>query len=284
MTAVLDRTQRATERYARIAAWASLVVNMLIVVTGGLVRLTGSGLGCPTWPECQSGSLVPHGDLTIHKAIEFSNRMVTPLITIVVVATLVATWRMAQRRYALWILGGVVAQAVLGGITVRIKLNPWIVSAHLMLSMVMIAAAVALVVSLYHRLEKPELLGWAQFVTAFVVLALGTVVTGAGPHAGDADVKRNGLSALQTAQLHTDAVFLLVGLATALAVLRRSRATYALLAALVVNAAIGFTQYFTHLPVGLVAAHMLGATLVAATSTWALLEPREFRVRATDPA
>lgn len=273
MSESLGRIQRAAERYVRVTAWASLVVNMLIVVTGGLVRLTGSGLGCPTWPECQAGSLVPHGDLTIHKAIEFSNRMVTPLITIVVLATLIATWRMAQRRYALWILAGVAAQAILGGITVRIQLNPWIVSAHLMLSMAMIAAAVVLVASLYHRIPKPGVLEWAQFTAAFVVLALGTVVTGAGPHAGDAAVKRNGLSPLQTAQLHTDAVFLLVGLAVALVVLRRSRATTALVAALVVNAAIGFTQYFTHLPVALVAAHMLGATVVAAASTWVLVDP-----------
>lgn len=283
MREALGRVQRGAERYAGVMAWASLVVNMLIVVTGGLVRLTGSGLGCPTWPECQAGSLVPHGDLNIHKAIEFSNRMVTPVITVVVLATLIATWRMAQRRYALWILAGVVAQAILGGITVRIQLNPWIVAAHLMLSMAMIAAAVVLVASLYQRIPKPGALEWAQFTTAFVVLALGTVVTGAGPHAGDANAKRNGLSPLQTAQLHTDAVFLLVGLAVALVVLRRSRATTALVAALVVNAAIGFTQYFTHLPVALVAAHMLGATVVAAASTWVLVDTRENGAPTADP-
>jgi cytochrome c oxidase assembly protein subunit 15 len=266
--------QRLAAPYAVQTAWASLVVNMLVVVTGGLVRLTGSGLGCPTWPQCQSGSVLPHGALSVHKAIEFSNRMVTPLITIIVVATLLATWRMAQRRYALWLLGGVAFQAVLGGITVRIKLNPWIVSAHLMASMVMIAAAVALVVSMYHEFPKPDLLEWAQFVAAFIVLTLGTVVSGAGPHAGDEHVKRNGLSPLQTAQLHTDAVMVLVGLSVAFVVLRRTRASYALLGSLVVNAAIGFTQYFTHLPVALVAAHMLGATIVAAASTWLLLERR----------
>lgn len=266
------RLQAGAAKYALATAWASLIVNMFIVVTGGLVRLTGSGLGCPTWPQCQSGSVLPHGALSIHKVIEFGNRMVTPVITIVVLLTLLATWKIAQRRYALWLLGGVAFQALLGGITVRIKLNPWIVSAHLMVSMIMIAAAVALLVSFYHRLPRPNFLRWAQFVTAFVVLTLGTVVSGAGPHAGDENVKRNGLSALQTAQLHTDAVMLLVGLSIALLVLHRSRATYALLVSLVLNAAIGFVQYFTHLPVALVAAHMLGATVVAAASTWVLLD------------
>ncbi|GAB3867927.1 COX15/CtaA family protein [Nocardioides maradonensis] len=268
----LAALQQGLERHARTAAWATLVVNMLIVVTGGLVRLTGSGLGCPTWPQCQAGSLVPHGSISIHKAIEFSNRMVTPVITIAVLAALIAVWRMAQRRYALWILGGVVAQAVIGGITVRIELNPWIVSAHLIVSAVMIAASAALVLSLYDDLPRPDLLAWAQFVATFLVLALGTVVTGAGPHAGDEHVKRNGLSPLQTAQLHADAVFLLCGLTIALVVLRRSQASTALLATVVLNGAIGFVQYFTHLPVALVAAHMLGATLVIAASTWVLLE------------
>ncbi|HWU20227.1 MAG TPA: COX15/CtaA family protein [Nocardioides sp.] len=260
------------ERHARAAAWATLVVNMAIVVTGGLVRLTGSGLGCPTWPQCQSGSLVPHGSISIHKAIEFSNRMVTPVITIAVLAALIAVWRMAQRRYALWILAGVAAQAVLGGITVRIELNPWIVSAHLIVSMIMIAASAALVISLYEALPRPDLLAQAQFAATFLVITLGTVVTGAGPHAGDEHVKRNGLSALQTAQLHADAVFLLCGLTIALVVVRRSRASSALLAAVVANGAIGFVQYFTHLPIALVAVHMLGATLVMAASTWVLLD------------
>lgn len=265
------------ERYVRPLAWACLVVNVMIVVTGGLVRLTGSGLGCPTWPQCQpgTGSVWPqHGANGYHTAIEFGNRMVTPLITMVVVATLIAIWRMAQRRYALWLLAGVALQAIIGGITVRIKLNPWLVSVHLMISMVMIAAAVALVVSLYRQLSKPDLLGWAQFAAAFVVLTLGTVVSGAGPHAGDEHVKRNGLSPLQTAQVHTDAVMLLTGLTIALVVLRRSRPAYALLAAVAINAVIGFIQYFTHLPIALVALHMFGASLVAAASAWVLLERR----------
>lgn len=258
--------------YLRPLAWTTLVANVLIVVTGGIVRLTGSGLGCPTWPQCQGNSLVPHGAVNHHKIIEFSNRSLTDVLVVIAIGTVVAAWTTPYRRQAVWIALGIPAQAVLGGITVLTDLNPWIVSLHLMLSMLIIGLSVRLVLSVYGRVGTPDVLRTAQAVVAIAVLYLGTVVTGAGPHAGDEKAHRNGLSALQTAQLHTDAVMVLVGLSVALVVLRRSRATYALLAALVANAIIGFTQYFTHLPVGLVAAHMLGASLVAAASTWVLLE------------
>jgi cytochrome c oxidase assembly protein subunit 15 len=115
-------------------AWASLAVNILIVVTGGVVRLTGSGLGCPTWPRCTTGSFTPHGAMGIHAAIEFGNRMVTFLIAAVAIATLVVAWRSGRRslrRIATVLALGVPAQAVLGGITVRTGHNPWTVSLHL---------------------------------------------------------------------------------------------------------------------------------------------------------
>lgn len=260
--------------YLRPLAWTTLVANILIVVTGGVVRLTGSGLGCPTWPQCQGGSLVPHGAINHHKIIEFSNRSLTDVLVVIALATVVAAWTTPHRRQAIWIALGIPAQAVLGGITVLTGLNPWVVSMHLMLSMVIIALSVWMLLSVLGLDGKPDLLGGAQAAAAAAVLYLGTVVTGAGPHAGDERAHRNGLSALQTAQLHTDAVFLLTGLTIALVVLRRSPAAYTLLAAVVVNAVIGFIQYFTHLPIGLVAAHMFGASLVAAASTWLLLERR----------
>ena len=265
--------------HLRALSWATLVTNALLVVTGGIVRLTGSGLGCPTWPECQRGSLVPHGAINHHKLIEFGNRSLTDVLVVVAIATAISAWHTPHRRLTLWIGMTIPAQAVLGGITVLTKLNPWVVSFHLFFSMAIIALAVLLVMRVYDVVGRPDVLGWAQFGATGIVLYLGTVVTGAGPHAGDAHAKRNGLSPLQTAQLHTDAVMVLCGLAIALVVLRRTRATYALVAALVVNAAIGFTQYFTHLPIGLVAAHMLGAALVAVASTWVLLEagPRNAR-------
>lgn len=260
--------------YLRPLAWTTLVANILIVVTGGVVRLTGSGLGCPTWPQCQGNSLVPHGAVNHHKIIEFSNRSLTDVLVVIAIATVVAAWTTPHRKQAVWIALGIPAQAVLGGITVLTELNPWVVSLHLMLSMAIIALSVRLLVSVLGQSGRPDVLGAAQGVAAVAVLYLGTVVTGAGPHAGDEKAHRNGLSALQTAQLHTDAVMLLAGLTIALVVLRRSRAAYALLAAIVINAIIGFIQYFTHLPIGLVAVHMLGACLVAAASTWVLLERR----------
>lgn len=260
--------------YLRPLAWTTLVANILIVVTGGVVRLTGSGLGCPTWPQCQGGSLVPHGAINHHKIIEFSNRSLTDVLVVIAIATVVAAWTTTHRTQAIWIALGIPAQAVLGGITVLTDLNPWVVSLHLMLSMVIIALSVRMLLSVLGLDGAPDVLGVGQAVAAAAVLYLGTVVTGAGPHAGDEKAHRNGLSALQTAQLHTDVVFLLSGLTIALVILRRSRAAYALLAAVVVNAIIGFIQYFTHLPIGLVAAHMFGASLVAAASTWVLLERR----------
>lgn len=259
--------------------WASLVANIVLVLTGGAVRLTGSGLGCPTWPRCDSGSFVPQSALGVHGAIEFTNRMLTFVLTVVAILTFISAWRSARKELrwlAFWLAMFIPAQAIIGGISVRTHLNPWVVSLHLMSSMVIIALAVVYIVRIDRPLPKPSVLRWAQFAAAFAVLYLGTVVTGAGPHAGDAGRDatkyRNGFSPLETAQLHTDVVFLLVGLTLALLIARRSRAVVTLVAAEVANAVIGFVQYFNHLPVVLVGFHMLGAALVAATSTWVLLD------------
>lgn len=271
-----------SRRWLRIFGWASLVTNIVLVVSGGAVRLSGSGLGCPTWPHCDTdGSFVPQAAQGIHGVIEFSNRMLTFVLGVVAILTFISAWKSSRKELrwlAFWLAMFIPAQAVIGGISVRTHLNPWVVSLHLISSMVIIALAVVYIVRIDRPLPKPSPLRWAQFVSAFAVLYLGTVVTGAGPHAGDAgyDAKkhRNGFSPLETAQLHTDFVFLLVGLTLALLITRRSRAIIALFAAEVFNAAIGFWQYFTHLPVGLVEIHMLGAALVAAASTWVLLEER----------
>jgi heme a synthase len=275
-------------------AIASLVVNILIVVTGAVVRLTASGLGCPTWPRCTGSSFVPHQALGVHGLIEFSNRMVTFLVAAVAVATLVAAWRYARpavTRLALVLALGVPAQAVVGGITVLTKLNPWIVALHLLVSLAMVSVAVVLLRRLQEgdgppRAVVPEGVRWllqATFVAGWVVLYLGTVVTGSGPHAGDVHAPRNGLDPQALSQLHSDFVFLLVGLTLASTLVlrtvgapRRTRqAAAALLAVEVVQAAIGFAQYFTGLPVALVALHLLGAALTAAALTWLLLGARE---------
>ncbi len=280
---------RATA-WVRPLGWATLVANSLLVVTGGAVRLTGSGLGCPTWPRCTDESFVPHGALDLHEAIEFGNRMLTFVLTAVAVATFVAAWRTGRRdlRVLSTVLAlGIPAQAVVGGITVLTDLNPWVVSFHLLCSMAIIGLAVLFL----RRIDQPSpapvrgpvvVLAWATFAAAWVVLYVGTVVTGSGPHAGDAEAPRNGLDPLQMSQLHTDAVFLLRRPHDRAAhrhprhrrLEEARRAVLVLLAVEVGQGAIGFVQYATDLPEVLVGFHMLGAALISATVTWTLLAVR----------
>ncbi|MDO9458362.1 heme A synthase [Nocardioides sp.] len=271
-------------RYVRQLGWASLVANIGIVVTGGAVRLTGSGLGCPTWPRCTDESFRAHGELGLHGAIEFGNRMLTFVLVAVAVATFVAAWqtgRRVLRIHALVLALGVPAQAVLGGITVLTDLNSWLVALHLLLSMAMIGVAVLFLRRLDDPPDAPShwvrgrvpLLAWFTFATAWAVLYLGTVVTGAGPHAGDAETERNGLDPVQVTQLHADGVFLLVGLTVGLLMAAGTarRAVALLLAVELGQGTIGFVQYFTDLPEVLVGFHLLGAGLTSAAVTWAVL-------------
>src|SRR3954468_5437345 len=280
-----------TQRWVLPLAWATLVANMLLVVTGGAVRLTGSGLGCPTWPRCTDASFRPHGELSLHQAIEFGNRTLTFVLTAIAIATFVVMWRTGRRdlRVMSLITGlGIPAQAIVGGITVLTDLNPWVVSLHLLVSLAIIGVAVRLLLSVPAPLPVARSgpvvwLAWATFAAAWAVLYVGTVVTGSGPHAGDADSARNGLSPLQMSQLHADLVFLFVGLTLGLlfavvatgAPASTRRVVVVLLVVELAQGAIGFVQYFTDLPVVLVGFHMLGAALVSATVTWALIQVRE---------
>jgi cytochrome c oxidase assembly protein subunit 15 len=282
-------TERPAGRLAgrlRPLAWATLAANAVLVVTGGAVRLTGSGLGCPTWPRCTDRSFTPHGALDVHSAIEFGNRTLTFLLVAVAVLTLLAAWgtrRTELRRLAVVLALGIPAQAVIGGITVLTDLNPWVVSFHLLCSL----AIIGLSVLFLHLIDNPGALrradrepvvtlAWLTFASAWLVLYLGTVVTGSGPHAGDAKAARNGLDPLQASQAHADAVFLFLGLSAGLYFAVRAaglpvRQVRALLAVIVLQAVVGFVQYFTGVPIVLVALHMLGAALVSATVTWVLL-------------
>jgi len=279
-----------TDRWMRPLAWATLLANIGLVVTGGAVRLTGSGLGCPTWPRCTDRSFRPHGALDLHQAIEFGNRMLTFVLVAIAVTTFVVAWRTGRRdlrTMALIVALGIPAQAVIGGITVLTDLNPWVVSFHLLCSLAIIGVAVRLLLSVESPLPPATrgpvvALAWAVFASAWAVLYVGTVVTGSGPHAGDVDTERNGLSPLQVSQLHADLVFLFVGLTlglffTLLATGAGPAARTAVLALLGVEVAqstIGFVQYFTDLPEILVGFHMLGAALISACVTWALLRVR----------
>jgi heme a synthase len=277
-------------RFVRPLGWATLVANCGLVVTGGAVRLTGSGLGCPTWPRCTDESFTPHGALDLHEAIEFGNRMLTFVLTAIAIATFAAAWATGRRdlRLLALLLGlGIPAQAIVGGITVLTDLNPWVVSFHLLSSLAIIGVAVLFL----RRIDQPAptpasgplvALAWLVFAAAWVVLYAGTVVTGSGPHAGDAESPRNGLDPLQVSQLHADAVFLFVGLTIGLLLAVRAsggtaeaeRAVLVLLGVEVAQGTVGFVQYFTDLPELLVGFHMLGAAMVSAAVTWVLLAVR----------
>ena len=280
----------STGRWVRPLARATLVANVVLVVTGGAVRLTGSGLGCPTWPRCTDRSFRPHGELSLHQAIEFGNRTLTFVLVAIAVATYLVMWRTGRRdlrAMALIVALGIPAQAVIGGVTVLTDLNPWVVSFHLLCSLAIIGVAVRLLLAVPGPLPParrgPEVaLAWTTFGVAWAVLYVGTVVTGSGPHAGDADTERNGLSPLQVSQLHADLVFLFVGLTLGLlftllalgAGRAARRAVTVLVAVEVGQGTIGFVQYFTDLPVVLVGLHLLGAAVTSAAVTWVLLRVR----------
>jgi cytochrome c oxidase assembly protein subunit 15 len=278
-----------TTSWLRRAAWLSILGNGLLVVTGGAVRLTGSGLGCTTWPHCHEGSFTPHGALSYHSAIEFGNRLLTFALAAIAVFTLVAAWqsgRSALRRLALVLALAIPIQAVIGGITVLTDLNPWLVALHLLASMVLVSLGVVFLDLVQHpETRQPgrfKSLAWAVYISGWAVLYIGTVVTGAGPHAGSADVPRNGLDALQWSQLHADFVFLHIGLTLGLLLaLRATRAPSGQMAAVLVlflvqlaQGAIGYTQYFNGLPIVVVGLHMLGAAVLVGAMTQVLVSVR----------
>jgi cytochrome c oxidase assembly protein subunit 15 len=263
-------------------ALANAVANGAIVLTGGAVRLTGSGLGCPTWPRCTDTSFVATPELAAHGVIEFGNRLLTFVLTAVAIATVVVVFRSVRRDLrTLAVLGflGIPAQALLGGVTVLTGLNPWTVAAHFLLSMVLVAVATLL----WLRSREPGvgqpllrrpfvLLMYSIATVTAVVLAIGTVVTGSGPHSGDPEAGRTGFDPELVSQLHADVVFLLLGLTVALLVAlyatdspgRIRRAARDLLIVQLAQGVVGYVQYFTDLPIALVLVHMLGAVLITA--------------------
>jgi cytochrome c oxidase assembly protein subunit 15 len=276
-------------------ALINAVANGLIVVTGGLVRLTGSGLGCPTWPRCTDESFVATPELAGHGVIEFGNRLLTFVLTAAAIATVVVVWRSARRDLrplAVVSFLGIPAQALLGGVTVLTGLNPWTVAAHFLVSMVLVAVAT----TLWLRSREPgvgqpllrrplELLILGIAAVTAAILVLGTVVTGAGPHSGDKNASdRMDFDPETVSHVHADLVFLLVGLTVALLVTlyavnapdRLRRAARDLLLVQLAQGVVGFVQFFTDLPIALVLVHMLGAVLIAAYTArlvWAVRGP-----------
>ena len=291
MKKLLNSRLFAAERL-RLYVWASLVSQILIVVTGGVVRLTGSGLGCPTWPRCVDASYVTVPEQGIHGVIEFANRMLTFVLAIIAILTFLAVRRLAtSERRGMYlpalVLGlGIVAQAVLGGITVLTGLNSWIVGAHFLLSGVLIAFAVKLVWSFYGH---GELLASAASVSlsrligavGAIAVVVGVIVTGAGPHAGDAKTPRNGFDLVVWQHYHSWPGYALLALEAVQVILllagasgsarpKAIRLHVGLFFATIGQAIVGIAQAKLGLPIWLVGIHMLGASVLIAllTAQW----------------
>jgi len=274
------------DAYRRITLFA-LVALGVIVVTGAAVRLTGSGLGCPQWPTCDAGHLTPHGETGGHGYVEFLNRVFTGVVSVAVVLAVLGSLRREPRRRDLtWLsiglVVGVLAQAVLGGLTVIYELSPPWVIAHFLLSMVLLFDAVVLHTragrpdGVLRPVVAPEVRTMGAILVAFTALVLvtGTIVTGAGPHGGDEHVRRLDFVVSDVARVHgvAENLLLLTLLATlwllwrtgAPSVVRRDATV--LLGVLVAQAAVGYTQYFTGVPVVLVGVHVFGAVCVWVTT------------------
>jgi len=278
------------DRRVVAAAWATLVVQVGIVGTGGLVRLTASGLGCPTWPQCTDGSFVPTPELAAHGAIEFANRMLTfVLVAVAVLMFLFVVRFRSERRDLFWLALSiglyVPLQAIIGGITVLTNLNPYVVGLHFFASVVLVALATVLVYRVYTPpgARAPAVPGWYAAVAhltsaaVLVTVLVGILVTGAGPHAGDAGAARNGLDPELMQHLHAWPGYVTFGLTVVLLVgaLRVAPALRfwvgLLLAVELVQIAVGLLQARTGLPIVLVNIHMVLAVCLVAAMTAVVL-------------
>jgi len=281
----------------RAYAWASLVSQILIVVTGGLVRLTGSGLGCPTWPKCTEESFVSVPEMGIHGLIEFGNRLLTFVLVIIAGLTFIVIRRTikAQRFGLTWpavlLVLGIIAQALLGGVTVLTGLNSWVVGAHFLVSGVLISIASVLVWRVYSPKLDPisyqsVLLAWPIFVVGWVTVIVGVVVTGAGPHAGDSLTPRNGFDLETWQHYHSWPAYAMTALVLlSLALAWRSvpskpmsnpavKSLGMLLIVSILQAVLGVVQSNMGVPALLAGVHMLGASLIISLLTFQLLALR----------
>lgn len=271
---------RPTALPVRIVAWLNLIGNLAIIGTGGAVRLTGSGLGCPTWPLCTEDSLVNTPEMGIHGVIEFSNRTLSGVLGVLALLLVVVTWRFASMRIlAFVVLGGVIAQAVVGGITVLTGLNSWIVGFHYLASIALVAVTTAIVLRAHRGLGAKErfLPGWMTITTHIttvllvLTMSLGVVTTGSGPHSGDESALRNGLAWDVLAHIHAYAGYALVAalFVTLVGAIRAGERRF-LVAVLVVigvvgvQILVGIAQANLALPPLLVGIHMVLAGIAVA--------------------
>ncbi|MDQ3579475.1 MAG: COX15/CtaA family protein [Actinomycetota bacterium] len=294
LKARVDRLPGTTHRTQRAVAIAVVITQALIAVTGSVVRVTGSGLGCPSWPQCQPGSLVPmaHPEYAaLNQWIEFGNRMLTGVVGFIAFAAFMLAYLDRPRRehyvrLAFIMPAGVVAQAVLGGITVQLDLVWWSVAIHLLASVVMVWLAVLLFHAVdegeqpVRRVGPPALHRLLPTTVVILVglLAVGTMVTGAGPHAGDPDTPRLDLPVETLAHVHAAFLFVFLGSLVAIGLVLRSDDVprglwtryFALLAVVLAQGALGFVQFWTGVPELLVSLHMLGAmsVIIAMAFVW----------------
>ncbi|MFE4794847.1 heme A synthase [Streptomyces sp. NPDC056708] len=284
-------------RTVRRAAMSAVVMAVIIVVTGGAVRLTGSGLGCPTWPKCTDESLTATSAMGFHGAIEFGNRMLTYVLCAAVGWAIIAARSAKPWRHSLTRLGWVqfwvvMGNAVLGGIVVLVGLNPYTVAAHFLLSTALLTVAMVT----WQRVREGDTaprplvgkavsqLTWLLAVVAGLLIAVGTVVTGAGRHAGDSsDVHRIPIDWKMITQLHADLAWAVVALTVALWFVLKAvdapigplHRTRDLFLVLLGQGVIGYVQYFTDTPEILVGLHMFGSCLVWIAVVRVLLSLRE---------
>ncbi len=269
------RFERALPRLARLL----VALQGLLILTGGAVRLTGSGLGCPTWPECTADSYTPvDGQIegALHAWIEFGNRLLTFVLFFAAVA--VALIIVISKRWQISLLGfsqiaGIFGQAILGGITVLTKLNPLAVASHFLLSIILLAAAISLLDRIQHQRAKTPVSNLIQLHTGltFIVLVAGTLVTGAGPHAGDVSAPRLNLHIPTISALHGGLVVALLVLSLYLftnpAIARRWLGVFIGIA--LAQGVLGYAQYLLGVPQIMVAAHLIGAAVLWG-SAWQL--------------
>lgn len=266
--------------FSRRISFANVITQSGIIVTGAVVRLTGSGLGCPTWPDCAPGSLFPVASQVegFHKYIEFGNRLLTFVVLAVAILLFVAGWLSKNNQIRRWTflpLIGTLIQAVLGGITVLTGLNPFTVMAHFLLSIILVAISVKIYAyyspKLVTRKLSPVVSNFINLITVigFLVIVLGTISTGAGPHSGDDIAARFDIDMRAITSLHANSVILFVGLIIGLVVLTRIdkkldhlkiNANY-LLIICIVQGVLGYVQWFASLPWILVSFHVLGSVI-----------------------
>jgi len=297
MKRLINWLPQTVDARVRFMAWTTFVVQTLIVVTGGAVRLTASGLGCPTWPQCTADSLVTTPEMGWHGVIEFGNRLLTFVLVIVAIAAFVSILRFRrERRDLFWLtllIGlGIPAQAIIGGISVLMQLNPYVVGLHFVVSIALVVLSTVFVYRVYlpstpapwqppAEMGKLPVILWLAAVFQFVTICIGILTTGSGPHAGDANAPRNGLNSELLQHLHSYPAYFAVALTvTALVIASRQKLSglvKALVTLLLINGAqilVGITQANNGLPELLVGLHMLLACLVSAAATLALLNLR----------